>query len=308
MNQTNDRKKVVILVGSGNRAKILAVKNAFIPLIPYLHYFQRDTKCSSKTNFTVEDKNRDGFFLHLIISSQSTSGVHGSNEENQSNSSLCSDNETILIEFVGISVESGISDQPFTDEETKLGALNRARNAISSVINDEKKDINSENVYILFAVGLEGGVQKQFREMESNSMNKVTANQSEVKPTTNGNSDHILDKFELECYAWMCIIEISSEITSLSSEEKNIHNNERYISYARTASFMLPRKIKELMIEQNLELGHADDLIFKRTDSKSKDGVVGLLTKGVIDRSLYYSHALSLALIPFLSHEVPDLY
>jgi hypothetical protein len=29
------------------------------------------------------------------------------------------------------------------------------------------------------------------------------------------------------------------------------------------------------------------------------DGVVGILTRGVIDRAHYYSHALVLALIPF---------
>lgn len=34
------------------------------------------------------------------------------------------------------------------------------------------------------------------------------------------------------------------------------------------------------------------------------DGVVGILTHGVIDRAQYYSHALVLALIPFHHREM----
>lgn len=44
--------------------------------------------------------------------------------------------------------------------------------------------------------------------------------------------------------------------------------------------------------------------IFGRLDSKKGDGIVGILTKGVIDRAAYYSHALVLALIPFVNTEM----
>lgn len=69
---------------------------------------------------------------------------------------------------------------------------------------------------------------------------------------------------------------------------------------ARTATFPLPGSIKEL-VSQGMELGHADDLVFKRLNSKQKDGAVGILTAGIIDRKHYYEHALILALIPFIN-------
>jgi inosine/xanthosine triphosphatase len=86
----------------------------------------------------------------------------------------------------------------------------------------------------------------------------------------------------MHAFAWMVIInqEISGE--------------------ARTATFPLPEKIK-FLVKQGIELGHADDLLFQRSNSKQKDGAVGILTRGIIDRTNYYEHALVLALIPFLN-------
>ena len=51
-------------------------------------------------------------------------------------------------EFVGVNVESGVSDQPMSDKECIFGAKNRAKNAIKSECAD-------------YGVGLEGGLQKQ---------------------------------------------------------------------------------------------------------------------------------------------------
>ena len=70
---------------------------------------------------------------------------------------------------------------------------------------------------------------------------------------------------------------------------------------ARTASFEIPGPLREL-IEQGYELGEADDKVFSRKNSKHKDGTVGKLTDGIIDRIEYYKHAMVLALIPF--HEL----
>ena len=71
---------------------------------------------------------------------------------------------------------------------------------------------------------------------------------------------------------------------------------------ARTASFNLPPAIVEL-IHQGIELGHADDMVFKRENSKQKNGAVGILTHDLIDRASYYEPAVVLALIPFLNPE-----
>ncbi|GAG53742.1 unnamed protein product [marine sediment metagenome] len=51
------------------------------------------------------------------------------------------------IDFVPLSVESGVSDQPLSDNETRLGARNRARNACES-----RPDAD-------FWIGLEGGIE-----------------------------------------------------------------------------------------------------------------------------------------------------
>ncbi len=72
----------------------------------------------------------------------------------------------------------------------------------------------------------------------------------------------------------------------------------------RTGTFFLPSKITEL-IKQGKELGEADDIVFKRKNSKQENGAVGILTEDVISRTNYYIEAIVLALIPFKN---PDLY
>ena len=70
------------------------------------------------------------------------------------------------------------------------------------------------------------------------------------------------------------------------------------LSRARTATFPLPEGVVEL-IDQGHELGHACDIFFDQQNSKHKEGAVGILTHGLIDRTKYYVHALILALCPF---------
>lgn len=89
----------------------------------------------------------------------------------------------------------------------------------------------------------------------------------------------------MHAYAWMVVL------------------NRHIEGEARTATFQLPPRIVEL-IKQGVELGEADDQVFKRTNSKKKDGAVGILTHGVIDRMKYYHHAMVLALIPFLNKDL----
>ncbi len=67
---------------------------------------------------------------------------------------------------------------------------------------------------------------------------------------------------------------------------------------SRTAAFVLPDAVAQL-VRDGIELGHADDLVFGRDNSKQQNGSVGLLTGDVIDRLTYYAHAVVLALIPF---------
>src|SRR5687768_10746943 len=55
----------------------------------------------------------------------------------------------------GVSVESGVSDQPMSDQETFQGALNRATNAKQAVADAD------------FYVGLEGGIEAKGDDMEA---------------------------------------------------------------------------------------------------------------------------------------------
>jgi len=76
------------------------------------------------------------------------------------------------------------------------------------------------------------------------------------------------------------------------------------ISKGRTASFFLPKKIVEL-INQGMELGQADDIVFGRKNSKQSNGAVGILTNDIITRTTYYEQAVIMALI---SIKNPNLY
>ncbi len=80
--------------------------------------------------------------------------------------------------------------------------------------------------------------------------------------------------------------------------------NKNKTGKARSATFELPDVLGK-RVENGMELGDADDAYFKRSNSKHKDGTVGKLTHGRIDRIEFYKHALILALIPFTN---PDLF
>lgn len=88
----------------------------------------------------------------------------------------------------------------------------------------------------------------------------------------------------LICFAWMAVYQPKANKWG----------------FARTASMMLPPVVSDL-IRGGMELGHADDKVFGRTNSKQKDGSVGLFSKGLINRAQYYDHALVLALVPFMN-------
>jgi inosine/xanthosine triphosphatase len=89
------------------------------------------------------------------------------------------------------------------------------------------------------------------------------------------------DKFGMQAFAWIIV-----------------HSCDK-ASQAQTAVFYLPEPIAK-MVNDGIELGEADDIYFGRSNSKQKDGAVGMLTNGEIDRKTYYEHAMVMALIPFL--------
>jgi len=66
----------------------------------------------------------------------------------------------------------------------------------------------------------------------------------------------------------------------------------------QTAVFYLPHEVAEL-VRAGMELGHADDRVFGRDNSKQANGAIGILTDDAVDREAYYVHAVIMALVPF---------
>ena len=144
-------------------------------------------------------------------------------------------------EFIGVDVDSGISNQPMSDNECILGAKNRAKNAIKIADAD-------------FGVGLEGGIQK-----------------------------HNENYFSV---GWVCVV------------DKN--NNEGIGSGVKT--MIVPAIAK--MVEGGMELGVADDIFFKKHDSKQGDGYVGIMTNNAISRVEGFKHGVICALARFIKFDL----
>lgn len=58
------------------------------------------------------------------------------------------------------------------------------------------------------------------------------------------------------------------------------------VGKSRTGTFFLPKEIV-CLINEGKELGEANDIVFKRSNSKQEDGAVGILTGNIIDRTKY---------------------
>ncbi len=69
------------------------------------------------------------------------------------------------------------------------------------------------------------------------------------------------------------------------------------LGQGKTGTVQLPRQVA-VLVQQGMELGEADAIVFQRQNSKQAEGAVGLLTGGVIDRTMFYRDAVVLALIP----------
>ena len=82
-----------------------------------------------------------------------------------------------------------------------------------------------------------------------------------------------------------------------------VTRDKKRVGCGKTSLFQLPKKIQNL-VESGVELGEADDVVFGRKNSKRKDGAVGILTGGLIDRTSYYKEAVVMSLIPFINNEL----
>jgi inosine/xanthosine triphosphatase len=175
------------------------------------------------------------------------------------------------LDMQGLSAPSGVPDQPMGDSETKLGARNRAKTSFDMFVEKFQTEPH-------LAIGLEGGLE----ETDDN----------------------------LVCMAWMAVFGKRSKLVLSWTASQDCgdyilaETDQPCWGISKTATFSLPPKICEL-VKGGLELGHADDQVFSRVNGKHGSGTVGILTNGLIDRSLYYEHALQLAMIPWIR---PDVY
>lgn len=84
----------------------------------------------------------------------------------------------------------------------------------------------------------------------------------------------------MKSFAWICVFDGQTT------------------SFAQTAVFYLPHEVAQL-VREGKELGEADDIVFKKDNSKQQNGAIGLLTGDAITREDYYTQAVIMALIPF---------
>ena len=137
----------------------------------------------------------------------------------------------------GVSVASGVPDQPTSLGETMAGARIRAENAQVAAPESD------------YWVGIEGGIEDS--------------------------------PLGMACFARVHVI-----------------GRDGVTGLGQTAVFYLPREVAAL-VRGGMELGHADDRVFGRDNSKQANGAIGLLTDDLVDREAYYTHAMIMALVPF---------
>jgi inosine/xanthosine triphosphatase len=97
-----------------------------------------------------------------------------------------------------------------------------------------------------------------------------------------------VDEFQgdMYAYAWVVIIDRDGRVGK-----------------AKTAAFFLPEAVARL-VRSGVELGEADDRVFRKENSKQNEGSVGILTNGALVRKEYYQQAVVLALIPFINEKL----
>jgi inosine/xanthosine triphosphatase len=138
----------------------------------------------------------------------------------------------------GVAVKSGVSSQPWGDEETLCGAVNRAEAALSA---DDAT----------LGVGLEGGLVEVGEQV-------------------------------FTC-AWCAVARPDGTV-----------------GVAGGANLLLPPSVARA-VRQGAELGPTMDALTGLDNTKQRQGAIGILTRGYLDRQSAYEQILTLALARLLS-------
>lgn len=145
------------------------------------------------------------------------------------------------LEVQGFEVSSGVADQPFSEEETRQGTLNRAQRALNLAMSS---GLNSSSDFDL-GVGLEGGVAEQVDGLYST--------------------------------VWVCLV-------SADGRQQFVNSNR----------FILPDQIAN-SIRAGQEMGAVMDNFTGRTNLKHQEGMIGILTGGIITRKQAYAQMIKMA-------------
>jgi len=147
-------------------------------------------------------------------------------------------------EVKGFEVPSGVPAQPLTDDQTRLGATNRARLALEA---GKLHAGASADQDISVGVGLEGGVFEQ--------------------PNS-----------ELWSTVWVVVVD---------TKGNQVANN--------GARFKVPERIAQA-IRTGGEMGPVVQQLTGQADVKQKQGMIGIITQGMVDRTEEYTGIAKLAL------------
>lgn len=210
-------------------------------------------------------------------------------------------------EVIGVSgVDSHVSPQPFSLNETRLGAYNRARGALDKYRSDNNNNNISNNNNATadadFGVGIEGGIEVVDEglvfDTNNNNNNNNAKDVGAVHENTNletaekkvtSNKNNI--KRTLFVVGWICVI----------------HRETGTVGWGSSARMEIPPlfatklQIKEDFSGTGTELAQVIDEVSKQHDLRSSLGVEGLLTNGGLDRGKVYEQAIVSAFAKFVS-------
>jgi non-canonical (house-cleaning) NTP pyrophosphatase len=160
-------------------------------------------------------------------------------------------------EVKGVAVETGVSEQPRSDQETKQGAINRAHRAYQAFCSRQveaqdsqpqpAKQTKGKKHQPFLAVGLEGGV--------------LTDDQDQMWSTV-----------------WAAVFDGC---------------NQPYL--ANGARFLVPDLVAT-RIKQGEEMGPIMSSLFQGRPVKKQEGMIGIITQNFIDRTEEYSSITKMAL------------
>lgn len=152
---------------------------------------------------------------------------------------------TVKVE--GIDVVSGVSEQPMSDAETKLGASTRSKNVLAEGV----KKLTSKQVTFLdtevLGIGLEGGVYED--------------------------TDGLM---------WSTVWGIVTDM----------QGNQYFSNGAR---FLVPEIVAQ-QIRTGGEMGPIISTVVGESDIRKKQGMIGIITAGFVDRTEEYANIAKLAL------------